>query len=268
VHTISLLNRKGGVAKTSSTLNLADAYHQRGYRVLCVDLDPQSTLTALAGYTPEQLEQRETVLALVLPERIDADWEAMAAPAPWGGHIWRASPDLSAAEAELGDAGKPGPHRRLHRQLRAVQDRYDIALVDSPPSVGHLVLNALGAADRVLVPVKADYTSARGLPLLLATVANVRDYEDRPDLDVLGVFITMARRTRHSQETRDGLAWLLGDRLMEASIPLAVAVEDAAAQHQAVRAYDSDDKAATAYGQLADEVAARLGLAQPLREVA
>jgi chromosome partitioning protein len=264
--TITLLNRKGGVAKTTSTLNIAAELTARGLRVLCVDSDPQATLTHLAGYRPKGLEQEQTTLAALLPEKFEFEIAALAVEAPWGGEIWRSTRDLVGAEVALtGDVA--GPNIRLQRALRQVADRYDFALVDSPPSMGKLVMNAMVAADHLLVPVVADSTSSAGLEPLFDTVNLVREYE-KPDLNVIGVFGTHARRTRHSRETIEALKLAVGDLMMDAVIPLAVSVQDAQSVHEAVGQFRPNDAAALAYRELTDELLARIGLSVQTRRAA
>lgn len=257
MQTITMVNRKGGVAKTTSVLNLAAEFAARDLRVLAVDTDPQGTLTLIAGERPEHLAREETTLAALLAERFDVDPHELAVEAPWGGDIWRSSPDLSGAEVELTSGDVAGPHQRLRRSLQKVGDSYDLVLIDSPPSVGKLVLNSLVAADHLLIPVSADYASAGGLSRLFQTVTMVQEYE-RPELQALGIFGTMMRRTLHARETLDALDKSTDGLLFRTSIPQAVAVQDAQSSHQAVSQTEPGGRAASAYRKLANEVLERL----------
>lgn len=252
---LGLANRKGGVAKTTSVLNLAAEASARGKRVLCVDCDPQATLTLLAGYQPEQVAKECSVLAALLPETFE-DWspQATALETPWGGELWPSCPDLAGAETALG-AEAAGPNRRLARALSDLD--YDLVLIDCPPSVGRLAMNAMAASDGLLVPVLPNYASVGGLKRLLSTVTLLREYE-QPSLEIVGVFFTMARRTVHERETREALAAQLPGLIMATTIPMTVAVQDAQSAHEPLRAYDPDNAAASAYAQLADELELRL----------
>jgi chromosome partitioning protein len=254
--TITLPNRKGGVAKTSSTLNLAAELARRGLRVLAVDADPQATMTLIAGESLEDLQPEQTTLLALLPDTYpDTDLSTLAVSAPWGGDLWRASRDLSGAEVELADAA--GPHLRLRRAIERVSDRYDIVLVDSPPSVGKLTFNTLVAADFLLIPVKADFASTGGLAQFFATFDLIREYE-RPDLEVLGIFATLVRRTRHAREIIEALSEQVDGLMLRTTIPDSVEVQDAQAAHCSVREYRPKGAAALAYEQLAGEVLERL----------
>lgn len=253
--TITLPNRKGGVAKTTSTLNLAAEFSARGLRVLAVNADPQSTLTLIAGESLDDLAPEETTLAALLPDRYSTDLTELAVAAPWGGDLWRASRDLAEAEVQLADAA--GPNSRLRRALESVAHSYDLMLVDSPPSVGKCAFNALVAADYLLIPVKADFVSTGGLAQFFSTLDLVRRYE-RPDLEILGIFATLMRHTLHCRETLQALASRTDGDLLETTIPQAVEVQDAQAAHRAVRQFRPKGAATAAYQRLADEVLERL----------
>jgi chromosome partitioning protein len=203
---LALANRKGGVAKTTSTVNIAAELTAAGYRVLCCDLDPQASLTLIAGLVPDRLPDEQTALAALLPELVEPDPDRLCAPAPWGGELMPANQHLANAEVALTAGSAAGPHQRLAIALEELAGRYDFVLVDSPPSMGKLVLNAICACDHLLVPVAADYVSVGGLDRLLEVVEQVRRFE-RKELSILGVFATQARRTLHSRETLE----LLGD---------------------------------------------------------
>ena len=258
--TLTLVNRKGGVAKTTSTLNIAAELHARGHRVLAVDLDSQGTLTTVAGYRSTQVDPALSALGALLPEHHEIDWSAVVRPAPWGGGLIPSHPDLAGAEQALSKA--LGPHARLRRALDRLAGDRDVVLVDAPPSTGKLVFNAMVAADALLVPVKCDYASVAGLERLFATIELVREYE-APELSVLGVFATFVRPTRHARETLETLVELLGDALIPAVIPENVQLQDAQAGHMAARQLAPRSRGAEAYARLTDEIVRRVGVGMP-----
>jgi chromosome partitioning protein len=260
IRSIGFVNRKGGVGKTTSVVNIAAELSARGNRVLCIDCDPQATLTLLAGAQPEQIPKASSVLAALLPEAFGEDAARhLSRPAPWGGELWPACPDLAGAETALGTEAA-GPNRRLARAL-AGHD-YDYVLIDCPPSVGRLAMNAMAASQGLLVPVLPNYASVGGLKRLLSTVALLREYE-QPELQVLGVFFTMARGTVHERETREALSAQLPELVMRSEIPLAVSVQDAQAAHQALGDYDPAGRAGRAYTELCAELLERISRSVP-----
>jgi chromosome partitioning protein len=254
---IAVANRKGGVGKTSLVNNLAREIADTGEAVLCVDLDPQATLTLFAGANPSELQMGQTTLAALLPDEIEV-MDDLAVPTPWGGaDIWRASSDLASAENVL--VGAPGNHRRLKLALEQRAQGYSVVLLDCPPSLGHIVMNAFGAADKVLIPVACDYASLHGLDLMLRTLDKFKRFEERPDLEVLGVVGTMKKHTLHSDETIQALRDNLGDLFMRTIIPSSVAVQDAQVAHKALKDFRRDGKASRAYWSLTQEIFERLG---------
>ncbi len=259
---ITVVNRKGGVSKSTSTMNLACELSVRGFKVLSVDLDPQASLTAFAGFG-HQVPRERTVLAALMPEKFPRfNVFSLAAPASWGGLLWPASSELAEAEAEL--SGAVGAHQRLRTALRKLGDSYDFVLVDSPPSVGNLVFSGMGAADYLLVPVACDLASMDGLATLMGTLELFREHVN-PDLELLGVFGTLRRPTLHATESLELLAQMLPGKVFATTIPMAVAVQDAQSSRQAIRQYRPHHPAAEAYEQLTDELLAKLKA--PLRLV-
>ena len=263
--TITMVNRKGGVSKSTSTMNLAGELSARGLRVLTADLDPQASLTAFAGYGGQVTRER-SMLAALMPEKFPGVQVAsLVLHAPWGGALLPASPDLAEAEAELG--GVIGPHTRLRSALRKLDGLFDMILIDSPPSVGNLVFNGFGAADYLLVPVGCDLASLDGLQTLMGTLGLFREHVN-PELELLGVFGSLRRNTLHASESLELLAQMLPEHAFKTTIPMTVAVQDAQSARQAIGTYRPGHPAAVAYAALADEVLARLGLVAPAGEVA
>jgi chromosome partitioning protein len=242
---IALANQKGGVAKTTTTLNLGVALVERGKRVLCVDLDPQSNLTMSQGIDPDELDRtmfdvlvHKTPLEAVILER-----EIDLAPS---------SIDLAGAELAL--SSMIGRERALQKALLPVRGRYDYVLIDTPPSLGLLTINALTAADGVIVPVQCEYLSLRGLIQLENTLTMIRENLN-PDVRIAGILPTMFDgRTLHSREAVEILQENFGDLVFETKIRKTIRYAEAPVKGTSVLKYDSKGKAAKAYRDLAGEV--------------
>ena len=242
---IAFANQKGGVAKTTTTLNLAAAFAEQGHRVLCVDMDPQGNLTMSQGIDPDTLEQsmfdvlvHEVSIREVIRRReID---------------IACASIDLAGAEIAM--STKIGRERSLTKALLAVDEDYDWVFVDTPPSLGLLTVNALTAADQVIVPVQCEYLSMRGLLQLQNTLAMIRENLN-PDVQIAGILPTMVdTRTLHAKEALEILEENFGDRVFGARIRKTVRFAEAPVKGMSVLKYDPKGTAADAYRQLAKEV--------------
>jgi chromosome partitioning protein len=254
--TLTVINRKGGVSKSTTVLNLGAEFAARGLRVLLVDTDPQSTLTVGVGIDIDSLQPEQTVMASLLPREMKLSDRPQPHPVDFGVDILPATPHLVDAETLLMQASA-APLRRLHQALAEFDDRYDIVVVDTPPSLGRLSLNALSAADRLLIPLNADVYSAGGLKLLLDTVEDVRAYE-RPELAILGAFAAQVRNTLHARATIRALERSFGDLWIPVGIPQTVAVQNSQAECLPLRDYDRHSKAANAYRRLADVILGRL----------
>jgi chromosome partitioning protein len=242
---IAFANQKGGVAKTTTTLNLAAAFAEEGHRVLCVDMDPQGNLTMSQGFDPEAVERSMfDVLVHDLPIREVIHTAEV--------DVAVSSIDLAGAEMAL--SMKIGRERSLERALRAVKGDYDFVCVDTPPSLGLLTVNALTAADKVIVPVQCEYLSMRGLIQLQNTLSMIRDNLN-PDVDIAGILPTMVdTRTLHAREALEILEENFGDRLFGARIRKTVRFAEAPVRGMSVLKYDPTGPAADAYRRLAKEV--------------
>jgi chromosome partitioning protein len=206
---IAFANQKGGVAKTTTTLNLGVALAERGKRVLAIDLDPQSNLTMSQGIDPDDLERSMfDVLVHKIPiEEIIVQREIDLAVA-----------SIDLAGAELAMSSMIGRERALQKALLPLRSTYEYVLVDTPPSLGLLTINALTAADSVIVPVQCEYLSLRGLIQLENTLSMIRENLN-PDVRIRGILPTMFDgRTLHSREAVEILEENFGDLVFETKI--------------------------------------------------
>jgi chromosome partitioning protein len=242
---IVLANQKGGVAKTTTTLNLGVAFKEKGYRVLLVDLDPQGNLTMSQGMNPDTIERSMyDVLVNRLPmEHVIETREVDVAVS---------SIDLAGADMAL--SSQIGRERALEKAVREVRDRYDYILVDTPPSLGLLTINAFVAATGVIVPVQTEYLSLRGLAQLENTLAMVRENLN-PAVAIIGIVPTMYdRRLTHSREADEILRENFGDLVYNTRIRKTVRFAEAPVKGSSVLRYEPDGQAAEMYRDLAKEV--------------
>jgi chromosome partitioning protein len=242
---ISFANQKGGVAKTTTTLNLAVAFSESGYRVLCVDLDPQGNLTMSQGIDPDKVDKSlYDVLVNDMPiSEVIAKREI---------DIAVASIDLAGAEIAM--STKIGRERSLEKALREVSGDYDFICIDTPPSLGLLTINALTASDRIIVPVQCEYLSMRGLVQLQNTLKMIQENLN-PDVEIEGILPTMFdARTVHAKEAVEILEENFGDLVFKSRIRKAVKFAEAPVRGASVLKYDPDSNAANYYRDLAKEV--------------
>jgi chromosome partitioning protein len=242
---IALANQKGGVAKTTTTLNLAVAFQEEGFGVLAVDLDPQGNLTMSQGLDPDGV-QRSMFDVLVHSLPIDEVIQRT--------EVDLAVSSIDLAGAELALSSMIGRERALQKALTPVRARYDYILVDTPPSLGLLTINALTAADSVIVPVQCEYLSLRGLVQLENTLTMIRENLN-PTVEIRGILPTMYDgRTLHSREAVEMLKENFGDLVFDTRIRKTVRYAEAPVQGSSVLKYEPSGSAAQAYRELAKEV--------------
>src|SRR5436305_560058 len=226
---IAFANQKGGVAKTTTTLNLGVALKEQGHSVLVVDLDPQGNLTMSQGWNPDEIERSMfDVLVHKLPiEEIIREAEVEVAVS---------SIDLAGAELAL--SSMIGRERALEKALVSVKPKYDYILIDTPPSLGLLTINALVAANGVIVPVQCEYLSLRGLVQLENTLSMIRENLN-PDVEIQGILPTMYdKRLLHSKEAVDILKENFGDLVFNTKIRKTVRYAEAPVKGQSVLSYE------------------------------
>jgi chromosome partitioning protein len=244
---IAFANQKGGVAKTTTTLNLAVAFAESGYRVLCIDLDPQGNLTMSQGIDPDKVEKSlydvlvndMPISEIIVKREID---------------IAVASIDLAGAEIAM--STKIGRERSLEKALKEVDGDYDFICIDTPPSLGLLTINALTVSNKVIVPVQCEYLSMRGLVQLQNTLKMIQENLN-PDVKIEGILPTMFdSRTVHAKEAVEILEENFGDLVFKSRIRKAIKFAEAPVKGASVLKYDSGSSAANYYRELAKEVLA------------
>ncbi len=249
---IAICNQKGGVGKTTSTINLGAALAGYGRRVLVVDLDPQGALSAGLGVPSHQLDR--TIYNLML-ERSTSIADILVPTQVPGMDLLPANIDLSAAEVQL--INEVGREQTLGRALRPVLHDYDYILIDCQPSLGLLTVNALACANAVVMPVAAEYFALRGVALLIDTISKVQD-RINPDLSIDGILVTMFDgRTMHSRDVVATLVEQFGDQVYDTVISRTVKFPETTVAGEPITSYAPTSQAAQAYLQLAREVISR-----------
>ena len=242
---IAFANQKGGVAKTTSTLNLGVALVEKGLKVLAVDLDPQGNLTMSQGWNPDEIERsmfdvlvhKLPITEIVRTSELDV-----------------AVSSIDLAGAELALASMIGRERALEKALAPVRETYDYILIDTPPSLGLLTINALVAANGVIVPVQCEYLSLRGLVQLENTLSMIRENLN-PRVQIQGILPTMFdKRLLHSREAVEILRENFGDLVLNTKIRKTIRYAEAPVKGQSVLKYDPSGEAASMYRDLAKEV--------------
>jgi chromosome partitioning protein len=242
---IAFANQKGGVAKTTTTLNLAVAFAESGYRVLCVDLDPQGNLTMSQGIDPDKVEK--------------SLYDVLVHDMPISEIIQKREIDIAVASidlagAEIAMSTKIGRERSLEKALKEVIGNYDFVCIDTPPSLGLLTINALTAANKVIVPVQCEYLSMRGLVQLQNTLKMIQENLN-PEVRIEGILPTMLdTRTVHAKEAVEILEENFGELVFKSRIRKTIKFAEAPVKGASVLKYDSASSAANYYRELAKEV--------------
>jgi chromosome partitioning protein len=249
---VAMCNQKGGVGKTTTTINLGASLAEYGRKVLLVDFDPQGSLSVGLGLNPHEMDL--TIYNLLLED--DIDFTDVVVPSGVEGvDLIPSNIDLSAAEVQL--VNEVAREQTLARVLEPALAFYDVILIDCQPSLGLLTVNALTAADGVLIPLECEYFALRGVALLKTTIDKVRKRLN-PRLEVDGVLGTMFDgRTLHSREVMERLVQAWGDKVFHTVIRRTVKFSDSTVVGEPITSYASNSPGAEAYRQLAREVDAR-----------
>ena len=249
---IAMCNQKGGVGKTTTTINLGAALAETGRRVLLVDFDPQGSLSVGLGINPHNLEL--SVYDLLVRKGVDID-DVIQPSGVDGLDLLPSNIDLSAAEMQL--VSEVAREHSLGRVLGRVRDRYDVILIDCAPSLGLLTINALTTADKVMIPLELEFFALRGVALLTDTIEKVQDRLN-PALEVLGIVGTMYdSRTLHSREVLERVVEAFGDTVFHTVIRRTIKFPETTVAGEPITTYAPSSAGAAAYRLLAREVLAR-----------
>jgi len=249
---IALCNQKGGVGKTTSTINLGAALAEYGRRVLLVDFDPQGALSVGLGVNPMELDR--TVYNVLMEKHVSVD-DVLLKTNVQGMDLVPSNIDLSAAEVQL--VGEVAREQTLKRVLEPVVPDYDVVLIDCQPSLGLLTINALTASDGVIIPLECEFFSLRGVALLIQTIDKVKERLN-PQLELEGILATMYdRRTVHGREVLTRVVEAFGDKVFHTVINRTVRFPETTVAGEPITSFAPSSAGADAYRDLAREVVAR-----------
>jgi chromosome partitioning protein len=249
---IAMCNQKGGVGKTTTTINLGAALAEYGRRVLLVDFDPQGALSVGLGVNPHELDR--TVYNLLMDRGVEAE-DILLKTNTAGMDLLPSNIDLSAAEVQL--VGEVAREQTLGRGLTDIVRDYDYVLIDCQPSLGLLAVNALTAADGVIIPLECEFFALRGVALLMDTISKVTERLN-PQLELDGILATMFdSRTTHGREVLARVVEAFGDRVFHTVINRTIRFPETTVAGEPITSYAARSTGAEAYRQLAREVLAR-----------
>jgi chromosome partitioning protein len=249
---IAVANQKGGVGKTTTTANLGASLAMRGAKILLVDMDPQGNLTAAFG---QSVHEGPTIAEALLDRKVRLPIATVQEPGGALVDLVPASLALATAEASL--MNKLGRELRLRDQLSTVSDHYDFVLIDTPPSLGLLTINALVAAHKVVIPTEARFFSLQGLQMLQDSIEEILYLN--PRLEVLGIVLSkFDRRLKEERTVSNYLRERWGDMVLSTEVGSNSKILEAASVGVSIFSYSGAERAATAYRALAEEVAARV----------
>lgn len=254
---LAVANQKGGVGKTTTSINLSVALAEQGARVLLVDLDPQANATSGLGHEPIE---DHSVYAPLLGAAEMAD---MVVPTRRE-NLWIIAGDLNLAGAEIEVARAEDHLTRLRQAFEAMRADapFDFVLLDCPPSLGILMTNALAAADELLVPIQCEYFALEGLSKIDSVVAQIRDSGANPGLKIGGILMTMFMRNNLAQQVVGEVQKHFGEIVFQTIIPRSVRLGEAPSHGKSILEYEPNGLGATAYRALAQEVLAKYGFAK------
>jgi chromosome partitioning protein len=254
---IAVANQKGGVAKTTTSVNLAACLAAKGVRVLLIDLDPQANATSALGHEPIEdhsiygpLLGSGMVKDVIVPTRRD--------------HLWLIPGDLELAGAEVEVARAENHLTRLRSALEALKQdsTFDVVLLDCPPSLGILMTNALAAADELLVPIQCEYFALEGLSKIVQVIEQIRACGANPNLRIGGILMTMFMRNNLAQQVINEVTNHFGDVIFQTVIPRTVRLSEAPSHGKTIIEYEPGGLGATAYQKFAEEFLERLKAAE------
>jgi chromosome partitioning protein len=249
---IAMCNQKGGVGKTTTTINLGAALAEYGRRVLLVDFDPQGALSVGLGVNPHELDR--TVYNLLMDRGVEAE-DILLKTNTAGMDLLPSNIDLSAAEVQL--VGEVAREQTLGRSLASIAPEYDYVLIDCQPSLGLLAVNALTAADGVIIPLECEFFALRGVALLMDTISKVTERLN-PELELDGILATMFdSRTTHGREVLARVVEAFDDRVFHTVINRTIRFPETTVAGEPITSYATKSPGAEAYRQLAREVLAR-----------
>ncbi len=245
---IAIANQKGGVGKTTTAINLGAALAELGRHTLLMDMDPQSALSGAVGLDSNNLPQ--TIYNVLVDSGVPM--RAIIRQLRPNLDVAPSNIDLAAAEVELVSA--MGREYILKEVIAPVRDDYDYVLIDAPPSLGLLTVNALTASNEVIIPLQCEYLALRGMRFLLETIEKVKT-KLNPELEIRGILPTMYNtRTLHAQEVVEEIRSMFGDKVFDVVIKSSIRFAEAPLAHQPILEYDPNHAGAMAYRQLAEVI--------------